>query len=152
MRRRDTQRQKVYRWEKQLGGAVIELDEIRALTKRVVAHFGAKPIYVRDGRGRQRAGATDGWIAMPRWARTRALTLHELAHSLNRQLNGYGAENVAHGREYMAIYLYLLWKFDGRDLFELSSSARIARIDYGSVDAVEARTRDARRELQSPTR
>lgn len=61
---------------------------------------------VHDGRGHRRAVSYGGMIAIPLWARSRWVVLHELAHELTTQ-------EPAHGPHFVANYLTLVERFLG---------------------------------------
>lgn len=67
-------------------------------------------IKIRDGRGDKRALSyqSDGVIILPKWARTRPIILHELAHVLTNN------ECEPHGSEFAANVMDLYKKFLGK--------------------------------------
>jgi putative metallohydrolase (TIGR04338 family) len=70
-------------------------------------------VRVKDGRGTRIARG--GWgtgrptVNLPRWARTRLVILHELAHVLTSRP---GREVAAHGPEFAKTYLELVRRFE----------------------------------------
>ena len=85
-------------------GDALTLKECQKFVDKVIARkyvleaYGIqakRPITVLDGRGRRKACATFYYgqraIKLPRWARTRYVILHEVAHHLT-DLNGHKAE------------------------------------------------------------
>jgi hypothetical protein len=74
---------------------------------------------VTDGRGRRHACGSREAIKLPRWARTRAVVLHECAHGLARDM---------HGPEFVAVYVGLLERFAGLDATALRASLAEARV------------------------
>jgi hypothetical protein len=74
---------------------------------------------VTDGRGRRHACGSREAIKLPRWARTRAVVLHECAHGLARDM---------HGPEFVAVYVGLLERFAGLDAAALRASLAEARV------------------------
>ena len=67
---------------------------------------GWAPPKVEDGRGRRHAAGSRAAIKLPRWARTRAVVLHECAH---------GMADDQHGPGFVAAYVVLLERFAGLD-------------------------------------
>ena len=124
---RDTQRQKVYRAEREaLWGtrtSFKDLKEVNAYICHVInSHYwkkrqGSPYIDVRDGRGRSSACAFDKQtIALPKWARKDVIILHELAHTLVN----FSYHRVApHGREFAKEYLGLIKRFIGKESYSL---------------------------------
>ena len=137
MRPRDQQRKKVYDWEGKLlhQPETLSLGDAQKMVRHIAKHYGVKAVYVSDGRGRSSA-CWDRWsrqIKLPKWARQPAVVLHECAHWIH-DVCFDGVQHAAHGREFMAVYLYLLGRY-GFDLQKLVGLAREARIDFASVDA-----------------
>jgi hypothetical protein len=133
---RDFQRSRVYRWEAaqvlgQPGAAEpLSLDACRALVeavfrwaerpgRRAGAAAAWAPPRVTDGRGRRHACGSRDAIKLPRWARTRAIVLHECAHGLAADL---------HGPEFVAVYLDLLARFAGLDEAALRATLGAASV------------------------
>ena len=120
---RDFQRTRVYRWETDqvfpAAGEPLSLGECRALVEAVF-HWAERPApIVTDGRGRRHACGSPEVIKLPRWARTRAIVLHECAHGLARDM---------HGPEFVATYAELLERFAGLDGAELRASLARAKV------------------------
>jgi hypothetical protein len=94
-----------YRWREQPG-----------------ATLGWTPPQVTDGRGRRHACGSREVIKLPRWARTRAIVLHECAH---------GMADDQHGPRFVAVYVALLEQFAGLELSRLRASLAIfgVRVD-----------------------
>ena len=117
---RDFQRSKVYAWEfkqfPQMKSGGMTLDECKALAARM---WGARVI-VKDGRGRRNAcaftSAPRAKIALPRWARTKEVVAHEVAHLLNDS-------GAAHGGIFMGEFITLLAEHCGHDKAALTESA-----------------------------
>jgi hypothetical protein len=114
---RDFQRVRVYRWEAEhvfpRAGDRLSLERCRALVEaayRWREEPGAEPAWappvVTDGRGRRHACGSRAAIKLPRWARTRAVVLHECAH---------GMADDQHGPGCVAVYVLLLERFAGLD-------------------------------------
>jgi hypothetical protein len=108
----------------------LPLDACRALVDAVfrwaerpdpaTAAAGAwSPPRVTDGRGRRHACGSRQAIKLPRWARTRAIVLHECAHGLAADL---------HGPEFVAVYVDLLARFAGLDPAALRASTDAAGV------------------------
>lgn len=114
-RPRDFQRARVYRWEAlhvfPHAGDALTLDACRALVEQAYRWReapGADPSWapprVTDGRGRRHACGSREVIKLPRWARTRAIVLHECAH---------GMADDGHGPKFVTVYIDLLEEFAG---------------------------------------
>ena len=114
---RDFQRARVYRWEAEHvfphAGERLSLGRCRALVEaayRWREQPGADPAWapplVTDGRGRRHACGSRATVKLPRWARTRAVVLHECAH---------GMADDQHGPGFVAAYVELLVRFAGLD-------------------------------------
>lgn len=163
-RKRDSQRSRVYDWERQhVDGRLskmtlresremgrnpkMTLDECRALVGEVWRfYFGSEsePPNVKDGRGTRRALAGYFDVSFPRWARTRSTVLHEMAHAiLSRSYHwGSAAGGAApHGPEFVRVYCQLLARFDGRKLGELTRSARACRVKVAAPGVYAPRRR-----------
>jgi hypothetical protein len=150
MRPRDTQRERLYRWERDfhVGQSPLTLKQVEKLVAKVARHYGAVAPRVKDGRGRSNAGWIVGQYALtlPKWARIQVVALHECAHWITDRLH---TRNVAiHGREFLATFMYLLAKFGGLSLAELTASARNAGLDFSSPAA--CRPAGGRRILDRP--
>lgn len=113
---RDSQRQKLYRAEREIAGRKIGDCSVQACEVFVARVWrwvvksglstGPTPD-VRDGRGRRHAGGCDAYVTLPRWARTYTVVLHELAHTVCWR--NYGWSGVAsHGREFAAVLIKLI--------------------------------------------
>lgn len=141
---RDTQRARVYTWES-LAVPTIELPyldlrtDIHEIVERIGQLYGIpRTINVRDGRGCPSALFQPGpyAISLPRWARTMPVVLHEAAHWVTWWLHrGDRSKFAPHGREFVAVYMYLLNRFHGVKLSHLSMTANAAGVDFASVEA-----------------
>lgn len=112
-RPRDFQRARVYRWEAEhvfpQAGERLSLQQCRALVEAAYRwreqpgpDSAWAPPRVTDGRGRRHACGSREVIKLPRWARTRAIVLHECAH---------GMADDQHGPKFVGVYVALLEKF-----------------------------------------
>lgn len=110
------------------GHKILTLAECKELVEKVWAKLrpGRLPPEVLDGRGRRSACGCRQYIKLPWWSRVRSVVLHETAHSLT---------TTGHGPEFLACYLELLARWDGRSRRELRSSARAARIKIARAGA-----------------
>lgn len=142
-RERDTQRRRVYRCDpvlKQFNHVDVSTvplmeDYVRLVWSRQRLHaayprMGANPPRVLDGRGRSRnAGGCNAYITMPRWSRTEAIVLHELAHSITQRQHGHLV--AAHGWQYCEIYLTLVLHMMGRDAHDsLKLAFKLQRVRF----------------------
>ena len=137
-RPRDFQRARVYRWEAQhvlpLAAERLSLAQCRALVEAAYrwreqpgSDRGWAPPEVGDGRGRRHAAGSRAAIKLPRWARTRAVVLHECAH---------GMADDRHGPGFVAAYVALLERFAGLDRGRLLATLAAARVSVGEPTAV----------------
>ncbi len=84
-------------------------------------------VKVRDGRGRRSACANsdDVSIALPRWARSKPVILHELAHL------AVPDHVAAHGEEFAAAFVVLVREFMGvEDARRLITAFKDLRVRY----------------------
>jgi len=148
---RDSQRAKVYRWEKAASWWVdmmltepLTLVECTELVCRVFKAFGYSTCpYIRDGRGSRWARGDLYTISLPKWARRPVVVYHEAAHSLlcNGTANKrYLARNQriavpAHGPEFVRLYIELLARYAKLDRRTLCESARAAKVKVAPKDA-----------------
>jgi putative metallohydrolase (TIGR04338 family) len=142
-RPRDSQKSKLYAAERQVPGFHTEdrietVPEIEAFVATVlrspwlVRTFGRFRIRVHDGRRHRIACAYPpsfayghATIVMPRWARSKMIALHEIAHVMTPAVYAW------HGREYAALYLQLVRHFLGAQKFRQLRTAFIAcRVKY----------------------
>ena len=130
VRPRDFQRARVYRWEAEhvfpLAADRLSLEQCRALVERAYRwreapgfRHGWAPPAVTDGRGRRHACGSRTAIKLPRWARTRAVVLHECAH---------GMANDQHGPVFVAEYVGLLERFAELDRAHLLATLSMAGV------------------------
>ncbi|HRY26424.1 MAG: hypothetical protein R3D28_10095 [Geminicoccaceae bacterium] len=74
-----------------------------------------QPPVLGDGRGRRHACGSREIIKLPRWARTRAIVLHECAHGMSAD---------GHGPGFVRAYVGLLCTFAGHERAVLEASLR----------------------------
>ncbi len=141
MRPRDSQRSKIYKWEgihvKPHGDHYhkLDLNACGDLAKCACERYGARPPIIKDGRGRRTAAhfsdGGDGFIALPKWSRTRWVVLHESAHAIAghilRWRNARGTE-PGHGPTFARVYIDLASHFLHIPLPALRKSATAAKI------------------------
>ena len=144
---RDTQRSKVYGWERATfttdGNFTEELTMQEC--KRIISHvrdaYGVYTYFrVADGRGCRFARAGSTTITLPRWARNRFVVLHELAHHI-LCVNG---TNDAHGPKFTRLLIELLaWaKIDTKA--NLLRTARFAKLKIAPAAKVPSRSANRR--------
>lgn len=145
---RDNQREKCYRAEREalwpITTALPTVKDVERYLKRqskratLVSRYGRAvnltehTMEIKDGRGRRNACAFESYaIALPLWARSDVVALHEWAHVIHKRLNWSGAmlpENkgtrtaelsdqyaAAHGWQWAAIFLDLVTFCIGRE-------------------------------------
>jgi hypothetical protein len=130
-RPRDSQRRRVYAWEaavlKPTVGRRLSLASCAGLIEEVyrwheqpaATDRNWRPPALGDGRGRRHACGSRSVIKLPRWARTRAIVLHECAH---------GMSDDGHGPRFVRVYVTLLCRFAGHDQAALEASLRAHKI------------------------
>lgn len=120
----DTQRERLYKAEREIASFHnIEFESIKAIerfvrrfmkrkawTKRTHIH----QVRVSSNNRRFATGAAYGYTAeldFPKWAWTKMIIAHELAHCLTPPTS----TRAAHGREYAGTYIYLVGKICGSE-------------------------------------
>jgi hypothetical protein len=138
---RDSQRAKLYAWERKavvgyLTSPELTLDECRALVEEAYRRFGLT-LYPRviapDHGGRRYARGGASTVLLPRWARRVAVVLHEAAHGITERLaQRHGIPDpAAHGPEFVRVFVSLLeaWKIPTTEPgLALASQARKAKL------------------------
>jgi len=148
---RDSQRAKVYRWEKatpwwldMMLTEPLSLVECTVMIRRAFKAFGydATYPYIKDGRGSRVAHGGLYTISLPRWARNPVVVYHETAHSLlargvaRKRYLAKGRKIVipGHGPEFVRLYIELLARYVKLDRTALCKSARAAKIKVAPKD------------------
>lgn len=136
MSKRDSQRSRVYAWERRANPAIYRatwasLDEVQAFALPIWrserGRYGlaksASPSIERPSWGQRAALAHDDHrITLPKWARNPWIVLHELAHRL--------AVGDRHGPRFVGVLIGLLCRHDGRDADELMALADAMGVRY----------------------
>lgn len=91
-------------------------------------------IEIRDGRGRRSAASNGRIIWLPKFARSRMVVAHEVAHSLA----GY---DDGHGERFVAIYLQLVKKFDKENYIKLNNNFNTNKVKTLSKDGKAVKVR-----------
>lgn len=132
-KQRDTQRARVYKADADLlpfsRADVSTVPLMEAYVRKVWTSKRVREAFpladnqprVRDGRARRHAGATDRWVAVPKWARRESIVVHELAHTITQRVYGY--EVAGHGWQYCSVFLKLTLYMMGRPAFEALKAA-----------------------------
>jgi hypothetical protein len=117
VRKRDSQRSKLYRWENEAFtgkyGEVLSLEECRVLAHEAIARYGftRQPV-IKDGRGHRNATGSIHEIVLPKWARNKLVVLHEAAHAivslLKERHNVPAGTWASHGPEFARVLTSLL--------------------------------------------
>jgi hypothetical protein len=139
-RPRDSQRKKVYRWERamiQMYGitATLGIDDCQKLVNRICDEFGRTAPQVLDGRGRRSPcyRPVSHTISLPKWSRSRWFVCHELAHSfLNRN-----ACIEVHGKEFVATHIGLLAIYAREEVRSSADALTASAIDSGIKVALQ---------------
>jgi putative metallohydrolase (TIGR04338 family) len=140
-RTRDSQKSKLYKAEKVLEEISMRLETIPEIEVYLIKVLRSAPIQrrygdylqgsikIRDGRGARIARGCNDWIKLPKWARTEYVVLHEIAHTITARR--HSALVAAHGREYAAIYLDLVWFGMGVEAHDkLKASFKATRVKF----------------------
>lgn len=139
---RDSQRSKVYRWERDkifpMDKELLLLDDCKSLIEEVFDRYALPMPDVADGRGTTRARGSTNRINLPRWARTRPVILHESAHGI---ADRFDATSAWHGPLFMRIYIDLIHRYMGKPITEIRRSARERRIRVGKSAACKPHPR-----------
>lgn len=142
MRARDSQRSRVYAWERTLAGdedpAELSLQECADMIRRVHSWYGLSVLpRVKDGRGTRLARGSDRAINLPHRARRPRSVLHEAAHSVveifSTQISRGASDPRSprpawHGPEFVTILIDILERAEIGRGADLRRSARIAGI------------------------
>lgn len=122
---RDSQRSKVYAWERFLpDGPPMTMEECADLIARATALYSSVgPPRLKDGRGTRIARGGAWTINLPKWARTARTVLHETAHCICWRRLGPHA-HAAHGPEFVAVFL---------DLYERFVDSGLSRADWAET-------------------
>jgi hypothetical protein len=142
MRTRDSQRSKVYAWERTSSGdedpGEMSLQECAEMIRRTRSWYGLSTLpHVKDGRGTRLAWGNDRTINLPRWARRPRFVLHEAAHSVienfsarapRGESNARSARPAWHGPEFMTVYVDILERAQIGRGADLRRSARTAGV------------------------
>lgn len=135
---RDSQRARVYKWEKALMRRYNKIDEpiaradITKLVHRMSMACGVRTpnLSYRNGTGSANANASRirfNTLTPPPW-----MVAHEFAHVALRQK--YGPSKYAgHGPEYVSIYIYLLERYVGIPANEARKSAEEFGVKHGKA-------------------
>jgi putative metallohydrolase (TIGR04338 family) len=139
MRKRDTQRSRVYTWERRAHPPIHSQDERFQSVEDCAAYmlpiwrsergrYGlpnkAPPEIARPHRGQRRALAHSSHkITLPRWARNEWVMLHELAHRLTPR-------DAGHGPRFVGVLIGLLARHAGQDADELMALADEMGVKY----------------------
>ena len=145
---------------------VLNSKAVREMFSSKELDHGALVVTVLDGRGHRRATATtDGRgglvIQLPKWARSRYVILHELAHHLqkNYAINNWresvkiGQDVIAyqsHGARFTATLLWLVRRELGKDVHDRFATAlwenRCKTLDGGRVVSVSLPRKQAEKQ------
>ena len=142
---RDSQRSKVYQWEKNnvpnLYDIEFTLHDCKQLAYKAIwwwlrvptGYVGTFMPIIKDGRGTRKAKGGRKQISLPPWSRTYGVVLHETAHCIIRRM-GQHQEDGSHGPVFMRIYIELLTHFRKIDKSKLLKSAKADKIKVASIN------------------
>lgn len=140
-RLRDSQRQRVYDFEREVigHGDRLSLDDCAALAAEACALYLLHPVAVKDGRGRRHACAVrDVAIKLPRWSRVPEVVLHEVAHCVVHHYLRceYGPGAAGHGPEFVRVFVDLLETVLGFNAADLADQARARGLQVAEAGAI----------------
>lgn len=138
---RDSQRSKVYEWESDhipnLHSIELTLHDCELLIAESICwwfRLSKSEIYkgvdmplIKNGKGTRKARGSANRINLPRWARSKAIVLHETAHCLVDRMD-HLSEDGGHGPYFMGTYIRLLGHFLKLSRTELKKSAKTNKI------------------------
>ena len=144
---RDSQRSKLYRAEHEAFGEAwsknghFTLPQAEAYVKRVWRSKFVQNKFpltvinhvprVTDGRGRRKAAGSISHIKLPRWARTKPVILHEIAHALSVADREAHGPMAAHGWQFARRFIVLVQRFLGKEeARKLKTAFRKHRVRY----------------------
>lgn len=158
---RDSQRSKVYVWERQLPGwyvadawigaghssayrsgsgkSPLPLDNIRQFVKEAWADYygeNSNPPQIKDGRGQRSATGSRWELKFPLWSRTPIVICHELAHAMTKD---------RHGPEFSRCFLELMARYIGLDKVPAYKAGRARGVKFGSWEDYKKPTRRVRK-------
>jgi hypothetical protein len=135
---RDSQRSKVYRWER--GSRIstpdvintLSINDLREFSKSICSELGLD--FKECPTIRSRSGCSSGYYLVDNIIKLipehheRLTLIHELSHFLVRYWVSRDKVVAAHGQEFVGIYCYLMIRFLNKDYYDLMDSLREARI------------------------
>ena len=135
-RQRDSQRAKVYKWERESlfprDRVHLSLEDCKDIVSDAFDLYGIPTPTVADGRGTRWARGSLRRINLPIWARTLPVVLHESAHGITSR---FDATAAPHGPLFVRIYIDLASRFMDIPISDLRRSARAKRIRVGRAAA-----------------
>ena len=134
---RDSQRSKVYKWENShipnFYAVELTLHECELFITEAISWWFrlsksdvSMPL-IKSGRGTRKARGSAHKINLPRWARSKAVVLHETAHCLVDRMD-HLSEDGGHGPYFMGTYIRLLGHFLELSRTELKQGAKAKKI------------------------
>lgn len=136
-RQRDSQRSKVYKWERgffyntyevnYIGDNKLSLEKCQELVNHIYRTFDILPPKVKEGRYGCSAWANEFFISLPSWARTKPIVIHECSHGLTDM---WFPGSAGHGVEYVGIFYKLISIFMHIDELKLKKSLVKNRIRH----------------------
>jgi len=145
---RDSQRSKVYQWEKttipDFYRIELTLYECKLLAYKALwwwlrvptGYVGTFMPIIKDGRGTRKARGGIDKINLPPWSRSYGVVLHETAHCIVARM-GQLQEDGGHGPYFMRIYIELLDRFHNMDKSKLLKSAKADKIKVVSINRLK---------------
>lgn len=109
----------------------LTLAECQDLIAQVCRRYGVRVPPIRDGRGRRSACWSIRGIALPRWARTTVVALHETAHAIHHHTSRLRGQ-ADHGPEFVRLFIELLAHCKVGTKGELLKSAKVHRVRIAS--------------------
>lgn len=99
----------------------------------------AVPPVVKDGRGSLNARASREFVALPRWTRTLPVVLHEISHSLVKEIFDEEAlsQMDGHGPEFARVFIQLLERYTPLSATMLTKTAKENGVEVAGEDILE---------------
>ena len=133
--RRDTQKQKVYKWQNNYIDSVdheaLDIVTCQLLANDVLRCYKInREIKVFSSISKKRAGQyrVNFDISLSDYGKIRPIVLHEIAHAITRIYYGYSVPS--HGKEFVGFLMILLNKWNRISIKELKRTADLCKVDY----------------------
>lgn len=139
---------------------ILTWDEIHATVSACCALYGVTPPTIKTVKERINSQRTayaldDHTIILPKWARTKAVTIHETAHIIMHSM-GYTGRVSDHGPEFVRVFINLISMTSPRMHPKMGGQHRTGEVSWmmdhlertAAIDRVDVAPRDFRLEDQ----